>query len=287
MSHGPGLTSSDSGGVWLKQDLINSILFDDFRIYEQTFCTSPDDIEFVYNDYLAWDGGNTGYYNYVYSTGSLQWMFGKDPKLCTGSYSSTYDPHCNKCTSTEYSVSPMHKRVGGGSLGVGGGFYHFYEISNGDDKGSQKYTLPVMYGLDCQNPSTCNNWLIDPSHFWNDDFEWGLTPDIYIIPDNYQIYNIHFTAPSGLDIGVLMTWGSEVVLEYAPVQKSFDSLVVNGTTHIIPGASSNMEWTPYAASSPGPLGRSEYLFGGHTAYTIGSGGSDITYYNINTPPGMP
>ncbi|KAF9342592.1 hypothetical protein BGX26_007212, partial [Mortierella sp. AD094] len=47
MSHGPGLDGSpDSGPVWLTKDLINSILFDESRIYEQTSCTSPDDIEF-------------------------------------------------------------------------------------------------------------------------------------------------------------------------------------------------------------------------------------------------
>ncbi|KAF9340957.1 hypothetical protein BGX26_008823, partial [Mortierella sp. AD094] len=145
----------------------------------------------------------------------------------------------------------MPKRVGGGYLAIGGGYY---EISNGDDKGSQKRTLPVIYGLDCW-VGGCNHYLIDPRYLGNDDLLWRLYPDYYYIPDKYQIYNIHFTAPSNIDIGVLMTWGNEVVLEYAPVQKSFDSLVINGTTHIIPGASSDMEWTPYAATSPGPLGR--------------------------------
>ncbi|KAF9286864.1 hypothetical protein BGZ74_001211 [Mortierella antarctica] len=260
------------------KDMISGLLFDESRIYEQTICTSPDYLEFGHNDYLGWDGGFGGGQS-VFSTGNLQWTFGKDPELCRGNYMYTIDPQCTGCSRTQFSVSPWHrldKRVGGGRLDVLG--TPFTVLHN--DRG--EYSYPVMIGFDCPEGTgyPCNYNLIDPDKLPYLKFAFY---DQFIIPDNYQIYNIHPTCPNNTDIGDLMhNSGNWILLEYAPVQKTFDSLVVNGTTHVIPGASPNMEWAPNTDFEH--AGYNEYLFGGHAAYSIGDGGS---YYNINTPPGEP
>lgn len=268
--------------IWIDKEMFNDILFSSSRIYEQTICTSPDDIVFGRNDYLAWDGGWAGHIR-DFSTGYLQWTFGKDPKLCTGIMEYTTDPRCTGCFSWPFDVSPngtMSKIVGGGNFGVGGGTY-YYEV---DDSNSHSIeSQPVMFGLNCwyYYPEGCYNGLV-PS----DTQYYLVNPwmNYYYVPDNYHIYNIYPTLPKS-DIGDVMKWGNWIVLEYAPVQKSFDSLVVNGTTHLIPAASPNMEWSPDTWSEDSHT--NEYLFGGQPAYSIGLGGKDTTYYNINTPPGIP
>ncbi|KAF9283473.1 hypothetical protein BGZ68_005330 [Mortierella alpina] len=259
------------------KNTVNSILFDQSRIYEQTVCTSPEDIKFTDSWTIGWDGGwGAGQPQVVFLPGWLHWTFGSDP-ICHSFYQYQYDPRCSACGWHKSDPGNMFKHLGGGKLWTAVASYPL----NPYDSRAYLPSSPVIIGFDCPH-----SYYDCKSMLYYDESGGGFSAsyNTYEVPPNYQIYNFQLTMPNNSDIAPMATGGGNgVVFEYAPVQKDFDSLAINGTTHVIPGASTNMEWAPAATTEAGRL---EYLFSGHAAYSIG-GSSDNTFYNINTPSGIP
>ncbi|KAG0325656.1 hypothetical protein BG000_001724 [Podila horticola] len=278
---------------------LNHLLFSEEEIEKGTVCTSDDDIQFECFSYISWNGRLGRDWpipmtrQYMPLHGRM--VYSKNHPMCTSEFSFTCyrDDRARwgggkRCASQTLQVNSLSKTDNDKTLDI---WWASYPVGLGE----KNRGYPTVFGIGCDNQldktkkHNCKNMFINSDNSFPATMFATVGSVTYHVPKNHQIYNLHFTnghRREAADVDdIEMRWGLGIILEYAPVDKSMNSLAA-GVLQIVPGASPKIKWGNPPTS--GRLCKNEYIFGGHACYSITSikPGSQSIYYAVDIPQNM-